>query len=740
MTRRLFSCLWAVAVCVAACGESEVAVDADAAGKGDAARTRVVLFGVDGADLDIIMPLVEAGELPAFSRMLAEGAAGKLQTIQPILSPIIWTTIATGQPPDVHGILDFGVVDPERGSRRMTGTFDRRCEAIWDILGRHGRTVGIVGWMASHPPEPVNGFAISDDYGMLAYDNISREDDAPEDPVYPASFKKDCDGWRRKSQDISYEEVHAFLEVPEEEFRQSYKRRFTPTGRVNNLRLSLSTAESYRRCGIELYRREKPDFYACYFEFVDAISHWFMPYAPPRRNNVTEEDYVRYRGAVAGAYRYTDRKLAEMMDAADENTVILLVSDHGFRSGSLRLKEGSDFRDRAAARWHRPYGTFMAWGRGVRAGARITGATVFDVTPTILGLMGLPRAEDMRGKFLADAFEIEPPEETVETYECGRLDRLLERLETEGARLGGGESRMELFEALGYFGGGETLDSSRARVHLSTFLMSDDRPEEAEGELLRGLAAKPDDIRLNHFLATLYAMWANRTEGDEQQALVKKAAARFEKVTKLDPKQASAFVQLARASLSLGRKDEALEAAKRASEVDPENALNHLFYGKVLRRLGKAEEGEVEVRRAVDLEPDLPEARRMLGKVHLARLEFEKAVEHYRAAVELEPGLVSAWNELGVTYLRWAVTRTRQEPVLREERYDRAVEAFTHVIETWPDYHKAYLNRAQVRQFRGQFRMAMTDLETALRKKPDYEEARKLLLQIGRMAAKVRKK
>mgnify|MGYP001333022098 CR=1 FL=1 len=68
---------------------------------------RVLLIGWDAADWKVINPLLERGELPALQRFMDEGAWGNLATLHPILSPMLWTSIATGKRPQKHGIHGF---------------------------------------------------------------------------------------------------------------------------------------------------------------------------------------------------------------------------------------------------------------------------------------------------------------------------------------------------------------------------------------------------------------------------------------------------------------------------------------------------------------------------------------------------------------------------------------------------------------------------------------------------------
>jgi predicted AlkP superfamily phosphohydrolase/phosphomutase len=78
---------------------------------------RVIFVGVDGADWDIIENLMAQDLLPNFAELVENGATGPLRSVKPLLSPLVWTTIATGKFPEDHGILNFTVVDPATGRK-----------------------------------------------------------------------------------------------------------------------------------------------------------------------------------------------------------------------------------------------------------------------------------------------------------------------------------------------------------------------------------------------------------------------------------------------------------------------------------------------------------------------------------------------------------------------------------------------------------------------------------------------
>ena len=93
-----------------------------ASGAGGADGPRVLLVGLDGADMRIVDRLVGEGKLPTFARLKREGAWGPLRSVEPLLSPLVWTSIATGRRPQDHGVFDFVEITPEGEPTPITST------------------------------------------------------------------------------------------------------------------------------------------------------------------------------------------------------------------------------------------------------------------------------------------------------------------------------------------------------------------------------------------------------------------------------------------------------------------------------------------------------------------------------------------------------------------------------------------------------------------------------------------
>lgn len=110
------------------------------------------MLGFDGLDPATVDLLLSEGKLPHFARLRQEGAYGRLRSFRPMLSPILWTTIATGRTPDQHGIGHFTGRDRADGEEEPVTSDLRRTRAIWNLFSQAERSVGVLGWWATYPP------------------------------------------------------------------------------------------------------------------------------------------------------------------------------------------------------------------------------------------------------------------------------------------------------------------------------------------------------------------------------------------------------------------------------------------------------------------------------------------------------------------------------------------------------------------------------------------------------------
>ena len=106
-----------------------------------------MVVGIDGGTWDIILPMIDRGELPHLRRLLEEGVGGILQSELDSFSPIVWTTIATGKRPAKHGLDD----------KIHVRSTDRRVKTLWQILGEAGLRNLVANVPGTSPAEQIEG-------------------------------------------------------------------------------------------------------------------------------------------------------------------------------------------------------------------------------------------------------------------------------------------------------------------------------------------------------------------------------------------------------------------------------------------------------------------------------------------------------------------------------------------------------------------------------------------------------
>ncbi len=621
------------------------AIDATKAGNPSAWKRRVMVLGFDSCDADIVDEMVRKGKLRNFAKLRRDGASGLLESSPPLLSPIVWTTIATGVPPERHGILDFVVKTGNKTvpvSSRM-----RTADTMWEILAKHGEPVGTVGWLVTYPADPLpNAFLVTDRMGMLAFEYGKKQSTNEPQRTFPEELADEVERRDRVTiDDLPLSKIRPFADVTEKEYADAYATTFNPLNRLGNLRLTMATAETFRAAGQRLWAEKKPRFFACYFEAMDALSHVFMRYAPPKMPDIPVEDYEKYKTAIEANYVWHDQVLGEFMDLADEHTTIFLVSDHGFKSGDRRRDDSSDFHAKTGAQWHRTHGVFHAWGYGVAKGASIKGATTLDVAPTILASMGYPKPDDMPGKVLTAAFEGGLAYEKVPTYfgDARKLSIAEQNAAAAEPQATTPEEQaaMERLRALGYIGGTRS-DSEAATINLGTRFLTMGRVADAREQFMKVWEGSGPSPGVASSIGTTY-LFEGKLEDAEKWA---------EKGLAMDNADLGSLILLARVHIRMKRWPQAESVLETALVSNSKIAHVHL----TMAALDEAIAAEAE----------------RLGDTKLARDRRLSAIEHYRAALKLEPNDASTRATLGGSLLALKPSETggRLDPALTREALD----------------------------------------------------------------------
>ena len=649
---------------------------------------RVLVIGWDAADWQVIHPLLDAGLLPNLERLIDGGTMGNLASLSPMLSPMLWTSIATGKRAYGHGVRGFVEPLPDRSGVRPVGTRSRTCKALWNILSQSGLTSVICGWQASHPAESIKGAMISNRFAVPPSNATPEKWPIADGSVQPAALAENLADLRVHPAEVEGSLLQQLIpRAAELDQSNSVVQR-----RLIFLAQRLAEVISIHAAATELLTNEAWDFGAIYYECIDQVGHGFMPFHPPRLEEIPEADFEFYKDVMTGIYRFHDLMLERLLQLAGPDAYVMVVSDHGFQSGPLRPRGPVE-----PAQWHRPQGIFVLHGPGIRADEMIEGATLLDIAPTILTLFGLPVGEDMEGKILVNAFAEPPAITRIPSWEevagkDGRLPASAEEEDPAAAQA----ALLQLVE-LGYIPPPDNnvqrtiaLAETEADFNLAVALMEGGRAREAKEIFVRLTNQSPDQPR--YWRALVQACFAGQTPLEANSALAA--------LERLEPDRPQTIVL--RGMLAWARNDlkECATAFVAAEKIAPDDPVTQTYLGRLYLKQRRWADAERAFRHALKSDPDLAEAHYGLSVALPRQDQIEPGIEHALAAVGLRHDFPEAHFQLGAV-------------LSRRGWYDRAVQAFEITLRMRPGFVLAHRYLSKIHTHLGRLEKAREHREIA---------------------------
>ncbi len=335
---------------------------------------RILLIGLDGADLRNVEPLVEEGRLPNMAALMERGLHGSLHTVANA-SPIVWTSVATGVVPEKHGI-EFFRLEGEPAASTM-----RQRPAFWNIVSHYGGSAGVLAWWASFPAESVRGYLVSPYVLLMPPRGTETRVQSFWDPGDP-----------RKTHPPELQEQLADLVYLEGDVdAETMGELYVDPERTTNTGWALAKDLSYYDMTRRLLSERSVDVVATYFQGIDAGSHDFDRHVhganvnQVREPKVGEVEVRSAMGRVEAMYELMDDLIGGLVAYAGPGTDVLVVSDHGWNYDGT-------------SHWNDDPGIVIAAGPSFAARGRFEGLSVLDVTPILLTILGKPLSRDFDGR------------------------------------------------------------------------------------------------------------------------------------------------------------------------------------------------------------------------------------------------------------------------------------------------------------------------------------------------------
>jgi len=283
---------------------------ADRAAKPVWGGRKVLVIGLDCAEPSLVFDRWR-GELPNLNRLMSGGVYGDLESCIPAITVPAWSVMMSSRDPGQLGIYGFrNRADYSYDKMTIATGSAVKADRVWDILSRAGKQVVVVGVPGTYPPRPVNGAMV----GCFLTPNTTKTQ-----YTYPPELKDQIAAWVGEYQ----------VDVPQ--FRTEDK---------DFLLKQIYDMTDQHFVVVKKLLQEKPwDFFMFVEMGVDRIHHGMWKYTDPAHPKY--EPGNKWQDSIRDYYKQLDRYIGEVLSLVPQETVVLVVSDHGAKTmhGGIAVNE-----------------------------------------------------------------------------------------------------------------------------------------------------------------------------------------------------------------------------------------------------------------------------------------------------------------------------------------------------------------------------------------------------------------
>jgi predicted AlkP superfamily phosphohydrolase/phosphomutase len=269
-------------------------------------RHKVFVIGLDGGTLDLLGPWLQEGKLPHIKELMTKGINGQLESTVPPQTAVAWSSFMTGKNPGKHGLFDFIVQEKDGYGLQVVDSRFRRGKTIWDTVSEAGGRVVVLNVPTTYPPGVVNG-VIGGDFLTPTGKN---------DVFYPAEILEESE--RRFGKYPLYV-IPPYFAITEndadiEKFIAEYQRALGYTFQLAH----------------SLIDTVDPHFLMIHIYGNDQLCHWLWHILDHTHPRYRQETHDKHFEKILEYYQCFDAEVGKILQRLDDNTSIIIMSDHGF--------------------------------------------------------------------------------------------------------------------------------------------------------------------------------------------------------------------------------------------------------------------------------------------------------------------------------------------------------------------------------------------------------------------------
>ncbi|MCL4419759.1 alkaline phosphatase family protein, partial [Patescibacteria group bacterium] len=265
---------------------------------------KVILLALDGWGFELVKKYINEHQLPCLEDIVTHGAFGSLPSVIPYVTLPAWPAMLTGKNPGKLGVYAFLERNPKDYSLQTISVQWDRWNAIWKILGNHGKrsiifnVPTVSAEFNDFPGIVVSGPIMDKEEGVYAYPpELNAELVRDNYKIYASEYEK-----------VSHEEFYQEItEVTEKKF--SYMMR--------------------------LFEKESWDFFMAGFYYGDVLQHRFWQYMDPASEGFERNSH--YSKIITNYMQMIDGYIGTFLERRPENCTMLIVSDHGLGYSKAKL-------------------------------------------------------------------------------------------------------------------------------------------------------------------------------------------------------------------------------------------------------------------------------------------------------------------------------------------------------------------------------------------------------------------